>query len=340
MRILVTGASGYIGSHTVVELLNSGHDVVAIDNLSNSKFESLRRAQGLAAKPLTFHEADILDAEALRGVFGSAPMDAVIHFAALKAVGESVEQPLRYYLNNVSGTLTLCTVMREFAVKKMVFSSSCTVYGDTETMPLAEDSPLGRPNNPYGRSKQMTEDILRDLQASEPDWSIIALRYFNPIGAHESGRIGEDPQGVPNNLVPYVAQVAVGQRPYVRVFGDDYPTPDGTPIRDYIHVVDLALAHVRALARLAEQPGYAVYNLGTGQGSSVLEVIAAFERACGRKVPYRIEARRSGDAVMAYADPGKAQGELGWLAKRNLDDMCADTWRWQSLNPHGYADVP
>jgi UDP-glucose 4-epimerase len=339
MRILVTGGAGYIGSHTVLELLNAGHDVVVVDNLSNSKPAALQRVQELAARTLLFHEVDVRDKEALRAIFRATPIDAVIHFAALKAVGESVQQPLRYYDNNVGGTLALCEVMREAGVKKLVFSSSCTVYGDATQMPLREESLLGQAKNPYGRSKQMLEDILRDLHTSDPDWQIIALRYFNPIGAHESGRIGEDPQGVPNNLVPYVAQVAVGRRPYVRVFGDDYPTPDGTPIRDYIHVVDLAVGHLRALDKLATEPGCAVYNLGTGAGSSVFEVIAAFERACGREIPCRVEPRRAGDADIAYADPGKAARELGWTAVRDLDQMCGDTWRWQAQNPSGFVDA-
>jgi UDP-glucose 4-epimerase len=337
MRILVTGGAGYIGSHTVLELLNNGHEVIVVDNLSNSTQTSLQRVQELAARTLLFHQVDIRDKEALRAVFRATPVDAVIHFAALKAVGESVQQPLRYYDNNVSGTLALCDVMGEAGVRNLVFSSSCTVYGDATQMPLREASALGRAKNPYGRSKQMLEDILRDLHEADPAWQIISLRYFNPIGAHESGRIGEDPQGVPNNLLPYVAQVAVGRRPYLRVFGDDYPTPDGTPIRDYIHVVDLALGHLKALDKLAAEPGYVVYNLGTGQGSSVFEVITAFERACGREIPYRVEPRRAGDADVAYADPGKAQRELGWTAVRDLKQMCRDAWRWQARNPLGYA---
>ena len=337
LRILVTGGAGYIGSHTTLELLRAGHEVIVVDNLSNSSPAALLRVQELAARPLTFHEIDIRDRKALRAVFAGSSIDAVIHFAALKAVGESVRQPLRYYDNNVRGTLTLCDVMSAAGVKQLVFSSSCTVYGDTEQMPLAEESPWGRANSPYGRSKQIIEELLRDLGASDPAWQIIALRYFNPIGAHESGRIGEDPRGVPNNLLPYAAQVAVGRRPYVRVFGDDYPTPDGTAIRDYIHVMDLAEGHLQALHKLAEQPGFAVYNLGTGQGSSVLAVIAAFERACARQIPYRVEARRSGDAAVAYADAARARVELGWTAVRDLDQMCRDAWRWQACNPLGYT---
>ncbi|MFN2134627.1 MAG: UDP-glucose 4-epimerase GalE [Candidatus Promineifilaceae bacterium] len=336
MRILVTGGAGYIGSHTVLELLNQGHEIVVVDNLVNSKREALRRVGQLAGRPVTFHEVDVLDKEALAKVFSTADIDAVIHFAALKAVGESVAHPLRYYHNNVMGTIVLCEVMKEFGVRNLVFSSSATVYGDAEEMPLREDFPLLPAANPYGRTKQMMEDVLRDLSVSDESWNIAILRYFNPIGAHESGQIGEDPQGVPNNLVPYIAQVAVGRRPSVRVFGSDYPTPDGTGIRDYIHVVDLALAHVAALEYLATNPGYVVYNIATGQGSSVLEVVAAFERACGKAIPIEFMDRRPGDVAISYADPGKAQEELGWHAQRDLDQMCVDVWRWQSQNPMGY----
>jgi UDP-glucose 4-epimerase len=336
MRVLVTGGAGYIGSHTVLELLNTGYDVVVVDNLSNSKVESLRRVQELAAKSPTFYDVDIRDKEGLREVFASKAIDAVIHFAALKAVGESVAQPLRYYQNNVTGTLVLCEVMQEFNVRDLVFSSSATVYGDAQEMPLLENFPLLPAENPYGRSKQMMEDILQDLHRSDRSWNIAILRYFNPIGAHESGRIGEDPNGIPNNLLPYVSQVAVGRRPHVNVFGNDYPTPDGTGIRDYIHVVDLAIAHIKALQKLTSDPGCVVYNLGTGQGSSVLEVIAAFERACGKKIPYQFQARRPGDVAVSYADPGKAREELGWETVRDLDQMCVDIWRWQFSNPNGF----
>jgi UDP-glucose 4-epimerase len=336
MRVLVTGGAGYIGSHTVLELLNTGYDVVVIDNLSNSRVESLKRVQELTGKSLTFYKGDIRNKDALRDVFTSEAIDAVIHFAALKAVGESVAQPLRYYQNNVTGTLVLCEVMKEFNVRNLVFSSSATVYGDAKEMPLLESFPLLPAENPYGRSKQMMEDILQDLHRSDGSWNIAILRYFNPIGAHESGRIGEDPNGIPNNLVPYVAQVAVGRRPHVNVFGNDYPTPDGTGIRDYIHVVDLAIAHIKALQKLASDPGCVIYNLGTGQGSSVLEVILAFERACGKEIPYQFQDRRPGDVAVSYADPAKAREELGWEAVRDLDQMCVDTWRWQSSNPNGY----
>ncbi len=339
MRILVTGGAGYIGSHTCVELLNAGHEVVVVDNLSNSKEEALRRVGELAgpesARRLTFHRVDLLDRAALDAVFGRAPVDAVIHFAGLKAVGESVTIPLRYYQNNVTGTLILCEVMASRGVRNLVFSSSATVYGEPERVPVTEDFPLSA-TNPYGRSKLMIEDILRDLGRADPSWNAILLRYFNPVGAHASGRIGEDPNGIPNNLMPFVAQVAVGRLPELRVFGNDYPTPDGTGVRDYIHVVDLALGHLAALDRLAANPGVVAYNLGTGRGHSVLEVVAAFEQATGRHIPYRIVARRPGDVAVSYADPARAQAELGWHAVRGLDEMCADAWRWQSQNPNGY----
>ncbi|MFN2206689.1 MAG: UDP-glucose 4-epimerase GalE, partial [Candidatus Promineifilaceae bacterium] len=322
MRILVTGGAGYIGSHTTLELLNAGYDVVIVDNLSNSKPESLRRVQEMTGKTVTFHEVDILDKEAMREVFGEAPVDAVIHFAALKAVGESVAQPLRYYQNNVTGTIALCEVMKEAGVRDIVFSSSATVYGDNPNMPLLESFELLPASNPYGRSKQMMEYVLKDLTISDESWNVAILRYFNPIGAHESGTIGEDPSGIPNNLLPYVAQVAVGRRPYLNVYGNDYPTPDGTGIRDYIHVVDLADAHIKALKKLESDPGYLVYNLSTGKGSSVLEVVAAFENACGKEIPYVFRDRRPGDLAVSYADPGKAREEMGWVAERDLDDMC------------------
>jgi len=335
-RILVTGGAGYIGSHTVVELLDAGYEVVVVDNLSNSSIESLKRVQELTGKLLVFHQVDILDKQGLNKIFAAERVDTVIHFAALKSVGESVAQPLHYYYNNVTGTLVLCEVMRDHGVKNLVFSSSATVYGDSETIPLLEDFPMLPATNPYGRSKQMMEDVLRDLFISDDEWNIALLRYFNPIGAHESGRIGEDPNGIPNNLVPYIAQVAVGKHPYLRVFGDDYPTPDGTGIRDYVHVVDLAVGHVKALEKLATNPGILTYNLGTGQGNSVLEVVAAFEKALGKKIPYRILERRPGDLAISYADPSKANRELDWVATRDIDDMCVDAWRWQSHNPNGY----
>lgn len=335
MRVLVTGGAGFIGSHTCLELLDAGHDVVVVDNLSNSKEESLRRVQALAGRSLRFHKVDLLDRAGLDAVFAAAPVDAVIHFAGLKAVGESVTIPLRYFHNNITGTLILCEVMQAHGVRDLVFSSSCTVYGDPASVPITEDFPRSA-TNPYGRSKLFIEDILCDLWRSDPSWNIALLRYFNPVGAHPSGLIGEDPNGIPNNLMPYVSQVAVGKLPVLRVFGDDYPTRDGTGVRDYIHVVDLAIGHLAALVRLTDDPGVVTYNLGTGLGYSVLEVVAAFERASGRHVPYEIVGRRSGDVAESYADPGKAAAELKWRAVRNLDDMCADAWRWQSQNPEGF----
>ncbi|HID52726.1 MAG TPA: UDP-glucose 4-epimerase GalE [Anaerolineae bacterium] len=337
MRILVTGGAGYIGSHTTVELLNAGHEVIVVDNLTNSKGEALRRVEEIAGRPLTFYQTDLLDAAGLDAVFAAHEIDAVIHFAALKAVGESVEIPLAYYQNNVTGTLNLIQIMARHGVKNIVFSSSCTVYGEPEQVPITEDAPIQQAASPYGWTKLMNEQILQDVYAADSEWNVILLRYFNPVGAHESGRIGEDPNGIPNNLVPYIAQVAVGKLPYLRVFGDDYPTRDGTGVRDYIHVVDLALGHLRALDKLADKPGVAAYNLGTGQGSTVLEVVAAFARACGREIPYKILPRRAGDVTAAYADPTKAERELNWQAERTLDDMCRDVWRWQSANPDGYG---
>lgn len=335
MKILVTGGAGYIGSHTCLELLRTGYEVVVVDNLCNSKVESLKRVQDLAGKSLEFHQVDLLDRPGLAGVFDKAEIEAVVHFAGLKAPGESVSMPLRYYQNNVTGSLILCEEMKAHHVRSLVFSSSATVYGDPHTVPVKEDFPLSA-TNPYGRSKLMIEDILRDLYASDPDWNIALLRYFNPVGAHPSGRIGEDPNGIPNNLVPYIAQVAVGKLERLPVYGDDYPTPDGTGIRDYLHVVDLAIGHLKAIEKLKSNPGAVAYNLGTGQGYSVLEMVAAFERACGKKIPYEVVARRPGDVAVSYANPSKAGEELGWEAIRGIDAMCADTWRWQSQNPNGY----
>jgi UDP-glucose 4-epimerase len=306
-----------------------------VDNLSNSKREAVRRVEELAGRALAFHQVDLLDREALSAIFRQAEIEAVIHFAGLKAVGESVAQPLRYYHNNITGTVTLLEVMTEHGVRDLVFSSSATVYGEPASVPIREDFPRSA-TNPYGRTKLMIEQILADLHVADPTWNVALLRYFNPVGAHESGRIGEDPQGTPNNLLPYIAQVAVGRRESLSVFGDDYPTPDGTGVRDYIHVVDLVVGHLRALERLGDRPGVVAYNLGTGRGYSVLEVIRAFERASGRPVPYRVVARRPGDVATSYADPGRAERELGWRAERGLDQMCADTWRWQSANPNGY----
>ena len=337
MHVLVTGGAGYIGSHTCLELLHSGHQVTVIDNLANSSREALRRVEALSGRSLTFHEVDLLDLEALRTVFRQTPeATAVIHFAGLKAVGESVRIPLRYYQNNLNGTLNLCQVMAEQEVKVLVFSSSATVYGDPASVPIREDFPLSC-TNPYGRTKLMIEEILRDLHRADPTWRIGLLRYFNPVGAHPSGRIGEDPGGIPNNLMPYIAQVAVGSLGELAVFGGDYPTPDGTGVRDYIHVVDLALGHLRALEKLVDTPGVLTCNLGTGRGYSVLDMVRAFEAACGRTIPYRIVDRRSGDIAQCYADPSLARQELGWQATRDLGEMCADSWRWQSANPQGYG---
>lgn len=335
MVILVTGGAGYIGSHTCVELLDAGHRVIVVDNLSNAKEEALRRVEKITGKSIAFYRTDLLDKASLSSVFTGNRIDAVIHFAGLKAVGESVTVPLRYYHNNITGTLMLCEVMKEQGVRDIVFSSSATVYGDPHSVPIMEDFPLGAAN-PYGRSKLMIEEILRDLHSSDSSWNIALLRYFNPVGAHESGLIGEDPNDIPNNLMPFISQVAIGKLPQLSVFGNDYPTHDGTGVRDYIHVVDLAVGHIHALEKLRGGPGVVTYNLGTGQGYSVLEMIKAFERGSGRKVPFRIAARRPGDIASCYADPSKAHRELGWKANRGIDEMCSDSWRWQSKNPNGY----
>jgi UDP-glucose 4-epimerase len=338
MYILVTGGAGYIGSHTCLELLQAQYDVVVVDNLANSKVEPLRRVQELTGKTLKFEEIDLRDQAALDAVFDRYAITAVIHFAGLKAVGESVAMPLHYYQNNVAGTLNLCEIMAKHQVKNLVFSSSCTVYGDPHTVPITEDFPLSA-TNPYGRSKLMIEQMLGDLHVANPDWNIILLRYFNPVGAHASGRIGEDPNGIPNNLLPYISQVAVGRLQQLSIFGGDYPTHDGTGVRDYIHVVDLALGHLKALEKLDSSPGLVAYNLGTGEGYSVRDVIAAFEQASGHTIPYAIVARRPGDVAVTYGDPEKAKKELHWTAERGLDMMCTDVWRWQSANPNGYAEA-
>jgi UDP-glucose 4-epimerase len=337
MTVLVTGGAGYIGSHTCVQLLEAGYDIVVFDNLSNSKMEAVRRIRELAGKTFEFIKGDILDGNLLDEVFGKYDIDAVIHFAGLKAVGESVSVPLRYFHNNVAGSVSLFESMQRNGVKDIVFSSSATVYGMTGKMPLCEDDPLGA-INPYGRTKLMIEDILRDVYASDNSWNIILLRYFNPVGAHPSGRIGEDPNGIPNNLMPYISQVAVGKLKELSVFGNDYPTPDGTCIRDYIHVMDLADGHIKALEKLKEDPGAVAYNLGTGKGTSVMEMIDAFAEATGIRIPFRIAGRRPGDAPVSYADPSKAERELGWKAARNVIDMCRDSWAWQSQNPDGYSE--
>jgi UDP-glucose 4-epimerase len=335
MSILVTGGAGYIGSHTCLELLQAKYDVVVLDNLSNSKAEPLRRVEALTGKSLLFEQTDLRDKAALEAVFERHTITAVIHFAGLKAVGESVSIPLHYYQNNVAGTLNLCEAMAQHQVYNLVFSSSCTVYGDPHAVPVKEDFPLSA-TNPYGRSKLMIEQILGDLHVSNSAWNIILLRYFNPVGAHISGQLGEDPNGIPNNLLPYISQIAVGRLEQLSIFGSDYPTQDGTGVRDYIHVVDLALGHLKALQRLDANPGLVSYNLGTGKGYSVLEVIAAFEQASGRSIPYTIVERRPGDIAATYADPTKAKDELKWTAKRDLNMMCEDAWRWQSANPVGY----
>lgn len=335
MKVLVTGGAGYIGSHTCVELLEAGHEVVVVDNLSNSKPEALRRVAELAGRAPDFVEADLRDRPALDRLLGGAGFDAVIHFAGLKAVGESTQIPLEYYENNIGGTLNLCQAMKSAGVRGLVFSSSATVYGEPASVPIREEFPTSA-TNPYGRSKLFIEEILRDLHVSDPSWNIALLRYFNPVGAHASGRIGEDANGIPNNLMPYVSQVAVGKLPRLRVFGNDYPTPDGTGVRDYIHVVDLARGHLKALEKLATSPGLVTCNLGTGRGYSVLEMVRAFEAASGRPVPYEIVARRPGDIATCYADPGFARETLGWSAELGIDEMVRDAWRWQSGNPNGY----
>lgn len=335
MKILVTGGAGYIGSHTCVELLNAGYDIVVLDNLCNSSEKSLNVVKEITGKDFPFYKVDLLDYDAVEKVFEENKIDAVIHFAGLKAVGESVSIPITYYHNNITGTLNLVDIMQKHNVFNIVFSSSATVYGMPKTVPITEDFPLST-TNPYGSTKLMIERILEDIHTSNPKWSITLLRYFNPIGAHKSGKMGEDPKGIPNNLLPYIAQVAVGKLEYVHVFGNDYPTKDGTGVRDYIHVVDLALGHIKAIEKKANIPGVHIYNLGTGNGYSVLEIVKAFSKACGKELPYKIEARRPGDIAECYADPSKALNELGWKATRGIAEMCEDSWRWQSNNPNGY----
>ena len=337
-KVLITGGAGYIGSHTALELLNTGYEVVVYDNLSNSSVESLKRVEELTGKSVKFYEGDVLDAAKLTEMFKAEAIDAVIHCAALKAVGESVRKPLEYYRNNINGTLTLMDVMRTVGVKNIVFSSSATVYGSPEIIPITEECPKGQCTNPYGWTKSMMEQIMTDLQKADPEWNVILLRYFNPVGAHKSGRIGEDPKGIPNNLMPYITQVAVGKLEKLGVFGDDYDTPDGTGVRDYIHVVDLAIGHVKAIDYILTNPGLDIINLGTGIGYSVLDMVKAFSKACKRELPYEIKPRREGDIAMCYADPAKALRVLGWKAERGLDEMCEDSWRWQSQNPNGYND--
>ena len=336
MAILITGGCGYIGSHTCIEMLDAGYDIVVIDNYYNSNPEALKRVKELSGKDFPFYECDIRDADGLRRVFSAHKIDAVIHFAGLKAVGESVAQPLTYFDNNVSGTVVLCGVMAEMGCKRMIFSSFATVYGTGNPSPLKEDMPTGAVTNPYGRTKFMIEGILSDLCTSDPEWSVVLLRYFNPIGAHESGRIGEDPNGIPNNLMPYISQVAIGKLQQLSVFGDDYNTPDGTGVRDYIHVVDLAKGHVCAVDYAIKHTGVEAINLGTGVGYSVLDLVNAFRTVSGVEVPYRIAPRRPGDVDTCYSDPAKAARLLGWKAEKNVEDMCRDSWRWQSQNPQGY----
>ncbi len=336
MAILVTGGAGYIGSHTVIELQNAGYDVVVMDNLSNSSEVALERVQEITGKPLTFYKADILDREATEEIFSKEKIEAVIHFAGLKAVGESVQKPWEYYNNNITGTLILLDVMRKHNVKNIIFSSSATVYGEPEKVPVTEETPKGSCTNPYGWTKSMLEQILTDIQKADPAWNVILLRYFNPIGAHKSGKIGENPNGIPNNLMPYITQVAVGKLPKLGVFGNDYPTPDGTCIRDYIHVLDLATGHVKALERLKKNAGLDIYNLGTGIGYSVLDVIHNFEAATGITIPFEFKPRRAGDIPVNYSNADKAWKELGWKAQYGIKEMCEDSWRWQSSNPNGY----
>lgn len=339
MAILVTGGAGYIGSHTCIELLNAGYEVVVLDNLYNSSEKALERVEQITGKKVKFYKADILDKEAMNEIFDKEDIESVIHFAGLKAVGESVAKPLEYYHNNMTGTFNLCDVMRKHGVKKIIFSSSATVYGDPAFIPITEECPKGKITNPYGQTKGMLEQVLTDLHVSDPEWNVVLLRYFNPIGAHKSGIIGEDPKGIPNNLVPYIAQVAVGKRECLGVFGNDYDTHDGTGVRDYIHVVDLARGHVKALQKFEDKPDVYIYNLGTGNGYSVLDVLHAFEKACGKKLPYEIKERRPGDIATCYADPAKAKAELGWEAEYGIEEMCEDSWRWQSQNPDGYNTV-
>lgn len=336
MAILVTGGTGYIGAHTCIELLQAGYDIVVVDNYVNSQPEALSRVRELTGKDFSFYETDLLDEAAVKVIFAENSIDAVIHLAGLKAVGESVRKPLQYYHNNVTGTLILCAAMQQYGVKRLVFSSSATVYGMAERVPISEEFPLST-TNPYGSTKLMIEQILRDLLVADPSWSVALLRYFNPIGAHASGRIGENPNGVPNNLMPYISQVAVGKLTELGVFGNDYPTVDGTGVRDYIHVVDLAQGHLKALDKVLETTGIEAYNLGTGRGYSVLEMVKAFEQASGKQVPYRIHDRRPGDIAVCYADSSKAERELGWKAERSIEEMCADAWRWQSNNPNGFS---
>lgn len=338
MKILVTGGAGYIGSHTCLELLNEGYDVVVVDNLSNSSEEALKRVEKITEKKLTFYKIDVLDEKALENVFVKENIQCVIHFAGLKAVGESVDKPLEYYQNNITGTIILCKVMKKYNVKKLVFSSSATVYGEPAFVPITEKCPKGKITNPYGHTKSMIEQILIDVNNADKSFSVAILRYFNPVGAYKSGDIGEDPKGIPNNLVPYISQVAVGKRPHLNIFGDDYETKDGTGVRDYIHVVDLAIGHIKSIKKMEKENGVFIYNLGTGNGYSVLEMVHTFEKVSGKKIDYVITKRRDGDIGECYADPKKANEELGFVAKRELLEMCQDSYRWQCKNPNGYEN--
>ena len=338
MAILVTGGAGYIGSHTVVELQNAGYDVVVLDNLSNASEKALDRVSKITGKPVKFYKADILDRDALNDIFDKETIESCIHFAGLKAVGESVVKPWEYYENNIAGTLTLIDVMRKHNVKNIIFSSSATVYGDPAQISITEECPKGQCTNPYGWTKSMLEQVLTDIQKADPEWNVMLLRYFNPIGAHKSGTIGENPNGIPNNLMPYITQVAVGKLKELGVFGNDYDTPDGTGVRDYIHVVDLAKGHVKALKKIEENPGLAIYNLGTGKGYSVLDIVKNFEAATGVKIPYVIKPRRAGDIATCYCDASKAEKELDWKAENGIREMCEGSWRWQSNNPQGYEE--
>ena len=338
MAILVTGGAGFIGSHTCVELLNAGYEVVVLDNLVNASEKSLERVKAITGKEVTFYKGDILDRTILNEIFEKEKIDSCIHFAGLKAVGESVQKPWEYYNNNISGTLTLVDVMRQHNCKNIIFSSSATVYGDPAEIPITENCPKGQCTNPYGWTKSMLEQILTDIQKADPEWNVVLLRYFNPIGAHKSGLIGENPNGIPNNLMPYITQVAVGKLKELGVFGNDYDTPDGTGVRDYIHVVDLAKGHVKAMKKLEAKEGVSIYNLGTGVGYSVLDVLHAYEKACGKTLKYEIQPRRDGDIATCYSDCTKAKEELGWVAEKGIEEMCADSWRWQSMNPNGYRD--
>lgn len=340
--ILITGGAGYIGSHTVVEVLNAGYsNIVVVDNLCNSSQESIRRVEAITGKQVTFYNVDLLDKPSLENVFQKHKFYAVMHFAGLKAVGESVKIPLKYYNNNIQGTIHLFECMEKYNVKNIVFSSSATVYGDPQYLPLDENHPTGGCTNPYGKTKYFIEEILRDVVIAQKDWNVTILRYFNPVGSHKSGDIGEDPQGIPNNLMPYITQVAVGRRPHLNIFGNDYETPDGTGVRDYIHVVDLALGHVAALKKMIQDPcsGYKVYNLGTGHGQSVLEMVEAVSKASGKKILYKVTDRRAGDVASCYADPSLAEKELSWKTERSLEEMCEDSWRWQVKNPKGFQDA-